>query len=116
MGHSDDPRGVAAAGDAFVVHHFGSVRRPARLRQKWRMQAKQHNTQKPRWDRVPGFVFDMFPHKWDDPDCLPDLAIYGGPQMQIVHDQPEEFVRDGFMVYERLRRRGDGRIDEAGLR
>jgi glycosyltransferase involved in cell wall biosynthesis len=115
-GRSDDPGVVAAECDAFEVHHFGSVRRPARLRQKWRTQAKQHNTQKPRWDRVPRFVFDMFPHKWDDPDCLPDLAIYGGPQMQIVRDQPEEFVRDEFMVYEHLKRLGDRRIDEASLR
>jgi hypothetical protein len=25
----------------------------------------------PRWDKVPGFVFNLFPHRWDDQDFLP---------------------------------------------
>lgn len=112
-GCPNDPSFVADDSHAFEVHHFGSVRQPARLRQKWRTQAKQHNEQKPRWNRVPGFVFDMFPHKWDDPDCLPDLAIYDGQQMQMVREHPEEFVRDDFKVYEYLKRRALGRVEEA---
>jgi glycosyltransferase involved in cell wall biosynthesis len=111
-GRADDPDTIAGDG-VFEVHHFGSVRRPARLRQKWRTQAKQHNAQKPRWDKLPGFVFDMFPHKWDDPDCLPDLAIYDGPQMQTVRDAPEEFTRDDFAVYKRLKIRADQASGEA---
>jgi glycosyltransferase involved in cell wall biosynthesis len=96
---------TVASDTAFEVHHFGSVRQAARLRQKWRTQARQHNEQNPRWDKLPSFVFDMFPHRWDDPDCVPDLAIYDGRQMQIVRDHPDEFVRDSFAIYEQLRHR-----------
>jgi glycosyltransferase involved in cell wall biosynthesis len=81
------------------VHHFGFVRNAARLRQKWRVQAKQHDPKNPRWDRVPGKVFDMFPHRWDDPDFLNDLAIYDGPHIQAVRDDPAEFVRDDLWLY-----------------
>lgn len=41
---STDP----VADEAFEVHHFGTVRHPARLRQKWRTQSRQHDRQKPR--------------------------------------------------------------------
>jgi len=102
IGHQDDPA-FSSRDDAFEVHHFGSVREPARLRQKWRTQARQHNEQKPRWDKLPGFVFDMFPHRWDDPDCLRDLAIYEGRHMQTVLDDPDEFTRDDFQVYNLLK-------------
>jgi hypothetical protein len=74
------------------------VRNPARLRQKWRTQARQHDAANPKWDRAPSVLFDLFPHKWDDPDCLSDLAIYPGPHIQAVRDDPEEFTRDGFQV------------------
>ena len=100
-----DEQQTIASDIAFEVHHFGSVRHASRLRQKWRTQAKQHSEENPRWDRVPSFVFNVFPHKWDDPTCLSDLAIYDGPQMQIVKDNPDEFVRDGFMTFEYLRQR-----------
>src|SRR5204863_6020314 len=64
---------------AFEVHHLGNVRRPARLREKWRIQAKRNDQQKPTWDKVPSIVFDMMPHKWTDADFLKDLAVYEGP-------------------------------------
>src|SRR5438105_1956256 len=83
------------ASETFAVHHFGSVRDPARLRQKWRVQAKQHNPVRPKWDKAPAFLFNVFPHRWDDADCLPDLAIYDGPHIQAVRNDPEEFTRDG---------------------
>jgi glycosyltransferase involved in cell wall biosynthesis len=101
-GREDDRSTIAD--EAFDVHHFGSVRRPARLRQKWRTQARQHDARKPRWDKVPGFVFDLFPHKWDDPDCLNDLAIYEGPFIKAVLDDPAEFTRDDMWLYERIKR------------
>ncbi len=91
---------------AFDVHHFGEVRNPARLRQKWRTQARQHDKKKPRWDFVPGFVFDLMPHRWDDPDVLPGLAVYDGPYIQAVREDPDEFVRDGFLLYRRLSQTG----------
>jgi len=100
-GHEDEPEMLAT--ETFAVHHFGSVRRPARLRQKWRVQAKQHRAEKPRWDKIPGFVFDLFPHRWEDPDCLKDLAIYEGPFIQAVRNDPEEFIRDRFWLYDHLR-------------
>lgn len=93
------------ATESFAVHHFGSVRHAARLRQKWRVQAKQHDAKKPRWDKVPGFVFDLFPHQWEDPDVLPDSAINDGPDMQIVTGDPAEFTRDDFAIYELLKKR-----------
>jgi glycosyltransferase involved in cell wall biosynthesis len=108
-GHEEDLDIVAT--EAFAVHHFGSVRRPARLRQKWRVQAKQHDSEKPRWNRIPGFVFDVFPHRWDDPDCLKDLAIYDGPHIQAVRDNPNEFVRDEFWLYGHLRTGAPGVLE-----
>lgn len=90
------------ADDTFDVHHFGTVRRPARLRQKWRTQAKQHDARNPRWDRVPNFVFNMFPHRWDDGDFMDKLAVYEGPYIKAVRDDPAEFTRDELWLYEQL--------------
>jgi glycosyltransferase involved in cell wall biosynthesis len=95
-GRHDDP--ALVADETFDVHHFGSVRHAARLRQKWRTQAKQHNAARPRWDRTPGFLFDLFPHRWDDRDLLEYLAIYEGPFIQAVREDPDEFTRDGFRL------------------
>jgi glycosyltransferase involved in cell wall biosynthesis len=106
-GRRQDPT-ASLAPHAFEVHHFGSVREPSRLRQKWRTQARQHNAQKPRWDRLPSFLFNLFPHKWNDPDVMKDLATYEGPYIQAVRDHPDEFVRDRFAVYEYLKRAGNG--------
>ena len=91
------------AQETFDVHHFGSVRHAARLRQKWRTQAKQHDTQNPRWSKIPGFVFNMFPHRWDDKDFLENLAVYEGPHIKAVRDDPDEFTRDEFWLYEHLK-------------
>jgi len=88
-----------------ICHHFGFVRKAARLRQKWRMQHFMHghgSTQKPRWDWVPGFIFDLLPHRWDDPDIMPYLAIYDGAIVKAVKENPEEFVRDNFKTFEFL--------------
>lgn len=90
------------ASESFDLHHFGCVRRPARLRQKWRVQARQHDQQHPTWDRTPGFVFDMFPHAWDDPDFLDKLAVYDGPHIKAVRDDPPEFTRDDFKLLQLL--------------
>ena len=94
------------AGDtmAFDVHHFGEVRHPARLRQKWRTQARQHRTGNARWDMVPGFVYDLRPHRWDDPEILPHLRLYDGPYIRAVVQDPSEFVRDDLWLCERLMR------------
>jgi hypothetical protein len=89
-----------------TCHHFGFVRNAARLRQKWRIQHFMHrhgSTKKPRWDRVPSFIFDLLPHRWDDPEIMPYLVIYGGPLVKAVKDHPEEFVRDGFKVFDLLK-------------
>jgi glycosyltransferase involved in cell wall biosynthesis len=98
-----DDLSPVVADTTFDVHHFGSVRHPARLRQKWRTQARQHDERNPRWDKIPGFVFNMFPHKWDDADFLDRLAVYDGPYMQVVRDDPAEFTRDDFWLYNHLR-------------
>jgi glycosyltransferase involved in cell wall biosynthesis len=89
---------------AFDVHHFGEVRHAARLRQKWRTQARQHDRNNPRWDFVPDFVFDLFPHRWSDPEILPHLHLYEGPYIQAVRENPLEFVRDNFALVNALQR------------
>jgi len=98
-----DDLSSVVADETFDNHHFGSVRNPARLRQKWRTQARQHDERNPRWDKLPGFVFNMFPHKWDDEDFLDRLAVYEGPYIQAVRDDPKEFTRDDFWLYNHLR-------------
>lgn len=92
-------------GDAFFeVHHFGEVRNPARLRHKWHIQARQHRNQNPFWSKMPNFLFNLFPHRWDDPDLLPTLGVYDGPFIQAVQDDPQEFVRDKLYLYKRLKK------------
>lgn len=96
---------VTVADPVATCHHFGFVRNAARLRQKWRIQHFMHrhgSTKTARWDWVPGFVFDLFPHRWDDPEIMPYLVIYNGPFVKAVKDKPGEFVRDGFKVFDLL--------------
>jgi glycosyltransferase involved in cell wall biosynthesis len=86
----------------FTCHHFGFVRNPARLRQKWRnLQGSLHLNRRQRIS-LPSFIFDWFPHRWQDPAFLPDLSIYDGPLIRAVETNPGEFVRDGFSLYEFL--------------
>jgi glycosyltransferase involved in cell wall biosynthesis len=103
VGREDD-RSIVAS-EAIDVHHFGTVRHAARLRQKWRTQAKQHDVNRPQWDKTPGFLFDMFPHRWDDPDLLHTLDIYEGPHIKAVRDDPAEFIRDDLWLYNHLKQR-----------
>jgi glycosyltransferase involved in cell wall biosynthesis len=83
-------------------HHMGFVRWPARLRHKWKVQAKL-NLEKPTKDRTPGFVFDLAPHNWFDQEYVDDLEIYEGPYIKAVVDDPAEFVRDDMKLFEHLR-------------
>ena len=103
-------RGTQAApeesAEEFACHHFGFVRSAARLREKWRnLQGNLHNSRR-KWFRVPSFVFDWFPHKWADPQFLPDLEVYEGPYIQAVRENPDEFVRDGLSLYNLLQTSG----------
>ena len=84
----------------FTCHHFGSVRTPERLREKWHVQGKLYG--KGKAVKVPAFMFDWFPHDWKDPDYESNLAVYDGPYVKAVRENPSEFVRDDFLVYERL--------------
>jgi glycosyltransferase involved in cell wall biosynthesis len=102
-GREDDRSIVANV--PFPVHHFGEVRDPARLRQKWRTQSKQHRRTAPKWDWVPGFVFDLMPHSWDDPDLLDRLEVFNGPYVKAVRDNPKEFIRDDMKLLEVLAER-----------
>lgn len=89
-------------GDEWIeCHHFGAVRHPARLRQKWRNDSLMKR-KRPRFDWVPGFLFDLFPHNWLDEDFVGDLAIYEGPHIAAVRQHPERFTRDGMSVYKAL--------------
>jgi len=102
--------GYGRSQEPFEAHHFGMVRNPARLREKWRNQAirnqrfagkyKERNKIIP----IPGWLFDIFPHNWLKEDIIKDLQIYRGPYLKIVEDNPKEFVRDNFMLLRKLMR------------
>jgi glycosyltransferase involved in cell wall biosynthesis len=91
------------AEDAFEIHHFGEVRHAARLREKWRAQGRRHK-KVTRADWMPSFLFDWFPHQWCKPGLEPLLRIYDGPYIDAVLEDPEEFVRDDFRVYDWVRK------------
>jgi glycosyltransferase involved in cell wall biosynthesis len=88
--------------DAIELHHFGAVRNPARLRQKWRNDGAM-KAQRPHFDKIPSFVYKLMPHDWLDKDLIHDLAMYEGPFVKAVRDEPSEFVRDDLKVYEWLK-------------
>jgi hypothetical protein len=90
--------------EPFTCHHFGTVRHPSRLRQKWRVQGTMYNHLR-RWLPVPAFLFNIFPHDWKDPQFLGGLEVYEGPYVKAVRDNPDEFVRDQFRVLDLLARR-----------
>lgn len=101
VGSADFP----ALTDEWVeCHHFGAVRHPARLRQKWRNDTAMKRP-RPAYDWVPSFIFDLFPHNWFDEDFIEDLAPYNGPHVAAVAAQPERFIRDGFRVLRHIRQR-----------
>jgi hypothetical protein len=96
----------------FVLHHFGSVRNPERLREKWRnQQGKVYGTSR---FPIPRFAFRFLPHRWDDPDFSQYLAVYEGEPIKAVRDDPDEFVRDDMQMLRVLRERtgssGVGRV------
>jgi hypothetical protein len=94
----------------FTCHHFGTVRHPARLRQKWHVQGAMYH-KKRRWFNLPAAVFNLLPHDWADPKFLDDLRIYEGPYVKAVVDNPGEFVRDGFRLYDYLKARAAHQTD-----
>jgi glycosyltransferase involved in cell wall biosynthesis len=98
------PADEGVSAEEFACHHFGFVRSAARLREKWRnLQGNLHNNRR-KWFRIPSFVFNWFPHRWADPQFLPDLEVYEGPYLKAVRDNPGEFVRDGLSLYKLLKK------------
>ncbi|TWT54672.1 Glycosyl transferase family 2 [Rubripirellula amarantea] len=87
-------------GDNFEVHHFGTVRHAARLREKWRTQSIRNQKHSGKYDDIrkirmlPKWLFDLLPHNWLDEDIIGDLGVYEGPFMEVVVDNPHEFTRD----------------------
>jgi Glycosyl transferase family 2 len=95
----------------FECHHFGFVRHAARLREKWLAQSVMYGQR--RWRLpLPSWLFDLMPHRWDDPMFLPDLAVYSGPLIKAVRDDPDEFTRDGMKTYRTLLDRDSGETRE----
>jgi glycosyltransferase involved in cell wall biosynthesis len=89
----------------FTCHHFGGVRNAARLRQLWRFQGAFY-TGRRHWLKLPSFLFNWRPHNWFDARFTEGLAIYDGPYIQAVRENPEEFVRDDFRLYDFVKDRG----------
>jgi hypothetical protein len=88
--------------EPFQCHHFGFVRKPSRLREKWRiLQGRLFNKSR-FWFPIPPFLFDCSPHNWKDPHFIHDLQVYEGPYINAVRNNPQEFVRDCFVLYEYL--------------
>ena len=91
----------------FTVHHFGFVRNPARLREKWRTLFTRIYFPGVKRVRLPSFIFDLFPHRWWDPQFLDDLALANGYGIiKAVRDDPVEFVRDDYALFHHLKRTG----------
>ena len=88
----------------FDVHHFGAVRHAGTLREAW-WSAGRFRAGRSIQFQPPRFVFDLFPHKWNDPDFLPYMTVYDGPFIKAVRDDPRRFVRDGFELLDLLGRR-----------
>ena len=78
------------------------------LREKWRSQNTIYR--KGRFSLpIPSFVFDLFPHRWEDPAFFDDLEVYDGPYIGVVRENPPEFVRDGLKTYEAVLHRAGRR-------
>jgi glycosyltransferase involved in cell wall biosynthesis len=93
----------------FSCHHFGFVRNPARLRQKWRnvlsnLYTRKDGSRMRKWFSLPAFLFNWFPHNWKDPQFLSDLALYEGDFVRAVRENPAEFVRDRFSLVHHLQK------------
>jgi len=87
----------------FVLHHFGTVRHPAILREKWRnQQGRVYGTMR---IPIPTFLFRWLPHRWEDPDFFEHMEVYEGPYIRAVIEDPQEFVRDRFKTYEAVLKR-----------
>jgi hypothetical protein len=54
---------------------------------------------------MPAWLFNLFPHRWDDPDIFPFLQLYDGPYLKAVRENPGEFVRDDFRLCKLLSKR-----------
>jgi len=81
----------------WVVHHFGAVRRPGRLRQSWWLQGRFRTDRSVRF-RPPQWVFDLFPLNWADTTFMEHLAIYDGPLVKAVRDNPKRFAPDHYKL------------------
>jgi len=104
-----DPEAMGEPKVEFNCHHFGFVRNPARLRQKWRnvlANLYRGRAARPKnWFNLPTFLFDWFPHDWKDPQFMNDLAVYEGPYVRAVAENPAEFTRDKMSLYHCLKQR-----------
>ena len=49
---------------------------------------------------IPTFLFRWLPHRWEDSDFFDYLEAYEGPYIRAVTEDPDEFVRDGFKMYD----------------
>ena len=67
-----------------------------------------------KWFKLPSFLFDWFPHKWKDPQFVNDLALYEGPFVRAVEENPSEFIRDRMSLYHHLKRTVDPIAASAG--
>jgi len=91
------------------VHHMGMIRDPAVLREKWWLQGRAMAGKGGRF-KPPKILFKLFPHDWKDPEFLDYLRPYEGPFIQAVTDDPGEFVRDKWSLYNYIKGRNSSAI------
>lgn len=89
----------------FSIHHFGAVRHPGRLREAWWLAGRFRSGRSIRL-RPPGFVFNLFPHRWKDPQFMPGLRVYDGPHIRAVQENPAAFTKDDMELYDWLKAEG----------
>jgi hypothetical protein len=53
----------------------------------------------------PMLMFRIFAHNWRDTEFFPDLAIYPGPDILAVKQDPEEFIRDNMVLVKAIESR-----------
>jgi hypothetical protein len=95
---------------ALTIHHFGAVKHAGKLRLIWSFQGaakKKFSFFKKMVHKFP-WLYDLFPHRWDDPWVVPDLELYKGDFANAVLQDKAEFTRDNMLLFDILSKKERG--------